>query len=107
VELWHGEAAARPAEAAFERVFVEKDLPDEIPETVVSPDDAPAGHMKLVKLLVLTGLAESNSEARRLISQGGVMVDGGRSHDIDAVVTVRTGLVVRVGRRRFARIQMA
>ncbi len=107
VELWHGEAAARAAEAAFERVFVEKDLPDEIPETVVSPDDAPAGHMKLVKLLVLTGLAESNSEARRLISQGGVMVDGGRSHDVDAVVTVRPGLVVRVGRRRFARIQMA
>ena len=107
VELWHGEAAAHAAEAAFERVFVEKDLPDEIPETVVSPDDAPAGHMKLVKLLVLTGLAESNSEARRLISQGGVMVDGGRSHDVDAVVTVRTGLVVRVGRRRFARIQMA
>ena len=107
VELWHGEAAARAAEAAFERVFVEKDLPDEIPQTVVSPDDAPAGHMKLVKLLVLTGLAESNSEARRLISQGGVMVDGGRSHDVDAVVTVRTGLVVRVGRRRFARIQMA
>ena len=107
VTLWHGEAAARAAEAAFERVFVEKDLPDEIPQTVVSPDDAPAGHMKLVKLLVLTGLAESNSEARRLISQGGVMVDGGRSHDVDAVVTVRTGLVVRVGRRRFARIQMA
>jgi tyrosyl-tRNA synthetase len=106
VTLWHGEVAAREAEAAFERVFVEKDLPAEIPEAVVSRDDAPGGQIRLVKLLVLTGLAESNSDARRLISQGGVTLDGGRSHDVDATVTVRDGLVIRVGRRRFARIRL-
>ncbi len=106
VALWHGEAAAREAEAAFDRVFVEKELPADIPEAVVSRDDAPGGQMRLVKLLVLTGLAESNSDARRLISQGGVALDGGRSHDVDATVTLRDGLVVRVGRRRFARIRL-
>lgn len=63
--------------------------------------------MKLVKLLVATGLAESNSDARRLISQGGVTVDGTRLHDVDAVVPVHSGLVVRVGRRRFARVTLA
>jgi len=105
VAQWHGEAAARDAEAAFDRVFVDGDLPQDIPETVISSDDAPGGQVRLVKLLVLAGLAESNSDARRLISQGGVALDGGRSHDVDAVVTVRTGLVVRVGRRRFARIR--
>jgi tyrosyl-tRNA synthetase len=104
VELWHGADAARAAEAVFERVFVDKDLPAEIPEAVLSSDDAPGGQMRLIKLLVVTGLADSNSDARRLISQGGVTVDGTRLHDIDAAVVVRTGLVVRVGRRRFARI---
>ena len=104
VEIWHGADAARAAEAAFERVFVDKDLPREIPEAVISADDAPGGQMRLVKLLVVTGLAESNSEARRLISQGGVAVDGTRLHDVETTVAVRTGLVVRVGRRRFARI---
>lgn len=106
VEMWHGAEAARVAEAAFERVFVDKDLPEEIPEAVISADDAPGGQMRLVKLLVVTGLAESNGDARRLISQGGVTVDGTRLRDVDATVPVRSGLVVRVGRRRFARLSI-
>ncbi len=106
VEMWHGIEAARAAEAAFERVFVDKDLPEEIPEAVISADDAPGGQIRLVKLLVVTGLAESNSDARRLISQGGVTVDGAKLHDVDATVRVRSGLVVRVGRRRFARLSI-
>ncbi|MGQ0572266.1 MAG: tyrosine--tRNA ligase [Armatimonadota bacterium] len=104
VELWHGPDAARAAEAGFERVFVEGALPDEIPEAVLSADDAPGGQIRLVKLLVVTGLAESNAEARRLISQGGVTVDGTRLNDIDAVIQVKTGLIVKVGRRRFIRV---
>ena len=107
VSVWHGEPAARAAEATFERIFVDKDIPEDIPEAVVSADDAPGGKIRLVRLLVVTGLAESNSEARRLISQGGVTVDGDRLHDIDAVIGVRDGLIVRVGRRRFARLKLA
>jgi tyrosyl-tRNA synthetase len=104
VEVWYGAGAAETAEAAFERVFVDKELPAEIPEAVISSDDAPGGRMSLSKLLVVTGLAESNRDARRLISQGGVTVDGARHHDIEATVLVRTGLVVRVGRRRMTRV---
>lgn len=107
VEVWHGADAARGAEAAFDRMFVEKDLPAEIPDAVIDADEAPGGQMRLIRLLVVIGLAESNGEARRLISQGGVTVDGSRLHDIDAVIPVRSGLVVRVGRRRFARIKIS
>ncbi|MBM3469180.1 MAG: tyrosine--tRNA ligase [Armatimonadetes bacterium] len=107
VALWHGEEAARSAAATFERLFVGKELPDEIPEAYVPADEAREGRIRLIRLLVVTGLAESNSEARRLISQGGVSVDGGRIHDVEAVVPVRQGLVVQVGRRRFARITTA
>jgi tyrosyl-tRNA synthetase len=104
VEIWHGPKAAREAEEAFERVFVAKDLPQDVPEAVISPDDAPGGQIRLAKLLVITGLADSNREARRLISQGGVEIDGAKLNDIEATVAVRPGLIVRVGPRRFARI---
>ncbi len=104
VAAWHGDEAARTAGAAFERLFVERELPDEIPEAYVPADEAPDGRIRLVRLLVVAGLAESNSEARRLISQGGVSVDGGRVHDVEAAVPLRAGLVVQVGRRRFVRV---
>jgi tyrosyl-tRNA synthetase len=107
VEVWHGAAAALAAEAEFERVFVGKELPGEVPEAAISVDDAPGGQIRLVKLLVVTGLADSNNEARRLISQGGVTVDGRRLHDVDATVAVRPGLVVQVGRRRVVRLAIA
>lgn len=107
VALWHGEEAARSAGAAFERLFVDREMPDEIPEAYVPTEEAPDGRIRLIRLLVVTGLAESNGEARRLISQGGVSVDGGRIRDVEAVVAVRQGLVVQVGRRRFARIATA
>jgi len=106
VEQWHGHKAAIAAEDAFDRVFVDKDLPQEIPEAVIHADEAPGGQMRLVRLLVVTGLAESNGEARRLISQGGITVDGAKVHDRDASVTIRDGLVIRAGRRRFARLRL-
>ncbi len=105
VEMWHGAKAAEAAETAFAQVFVEGDLPDTIPETPVSAEDAPGGRIRLVKLLLVTGLAESTRDARRLISQGGVSINGARLHDIDAEVAVHDGLIVRVGRRRFARVR--
>lgn len=106
VVQWHGPQAALEAEKAFDRVFVDKDLPAEIPDAVVPADEAPGGKIRLVRLLVIAGLAESNGEARRLISQGGVTVDSGKIHDKDATVDVRDGLVIRAGRRRFARVKL-
>jgi len=55
---------------------------------------------------VLTGLAESNSEAKRLISQGGVTVDGERVHKVDADVALKNGAVLRVGKRHFVRVHI-
>ncbi|HVH30301.1 MAG TPA: tyrosine--tRNA ligase [bacterium] len=106
VTLWHGKSRATGAQRAFERLFVEKDLPAEIPEAAVSRDDLKQGRIRLIKLLVLTGLAESNSEAKRLISQGGVTVDGDRVHKVDAEVTLQNGTVLRVGKRHFVRVHV-
>jgi tyrosyl-tRNA synthetase len=106
VKVWHGERAAADAEREFARVFVEKDLPADIPDAPIGRDELKNGALRLTKMLVLTGLAESNSDARRLISQGGVTVDGQRVNETDAVIAVKDGLVLRVGRRRFARIRL-
>jgi tyrosyl-tRNA synthetase len=102
---YHGEAASRDAEAEFERVFTAHALPEEIPDVDLSRDHLRDGSIRLVRLLVEIGLAGSNGEARRLISQGGVTLNGARiNQDID--VMVQDGSLVRVGRRRFARIRL-
>jgi tyrosyl-tRNA synthetase len=102
---YHGEAASRAAEAEFERVFAAHALPEEIPDVSLSRDRLRDGSIRLVRLLVELGLAASNGDARRLISQGGVTLNGARiNQDID--VTVQDGSLVRVGRRRFARIRL-
>ena len=102
---YHGEAASRKAEAEFERVFAARERPEEIPDVELPRDRLKGGSIRLVRLLVEIGLADSNSEARRLISQGGVSLDGARvARDID--VSVRDGVLVQVGRRRFARVRL-
>ncbi len=106
VKMWHGPGAAAEAERRFERVFVEKDTPEEIPDAPLGRDELKQGKVGLVKLLVLAGLAESNNEARRLISQGGVSINGGRINDVNADVPIRDGVVLKVGKRRFARIRL-
>lgn len=104
---YHGEAAAQAAEREFERVFGERELPEEIPDVPVSREHLRDGNIRLVHLLVELRLAASNGEARRLISQGGVSLDGTRVPDPEADVPVRDGLLVRVGRRRFARVRLS
>jgi tyrosyl-tRNA synthetase len=100
---FHGTAAAAAAEQEFERVFSSRDLPTEIPELQVEAD----GETLLVsKLLLSAGLVSSNSEARRLMEQGAVRVDGEVLRDPKAELSTAPGkaLLVQVGKRRFARI---
>ncbi|HET8999113.1 MAG TPA: tyrosine--tRNA ligase [bacterium] len=102
---YHGDAAARGAEAEFERVFAARELPEEIAEVDFPRDRLRKGMVRLIHLLVELGLADSNAEARRLVSQGGVTLDGKRiNQDVD--VAVHDGSLVRVGRRRFARVRL-
>src|SRR6185503_19517038 len=67
---YHGEAAAREAEAEFERIFAGGGVPDDVPEVRV---DATA---PLYKVIVSAGLSASNNDARRLVTQGAVSIDG-------------------------------
>jgi tyrosyl-tRNA synthetase len=100
---FHGEQAAKGALEEFERVFTSDGQPDAVPEFRVAAVD---GKAFLPKLLVECGLAKSNGEAMRLIAQGGVNLDGAKAapgtRDIDA--PAGTTLLIKVGRRHFAKV---
>lgn len=101
---FHGEAEARDAQDEFDRVFRQGELPDEIPDVAISEEDLIDGRIAVFRLLVIAGLASSNSEARRLIKQGGVRVDDVTVDGVTQEMEPRDGMVVNVGKRRFARI---
>lgn len=105
VRLYHGDDAARAAEEHFRTVFRRRELPEDLaPLRVPRGELGPEGTLPLYRLLVVTGLVSSSSEARRLVEQGGVSLDGERAADPLAPVPVRDGLVVRAGKRRFGRL---
>jgi tyrosyl-tRNA synthetase len=98
---YHGEAAAHTAEAGFTKVFSAGGVPDDV------PDYRLAGARTLTKLLAETGLAPSNAEARRLIEQGAVSVDGARAAEPFQELGPRAEpFLLKVGKRRFARIHL-
>ena len=101
VERWHGKEAAAAAEAGFDRMFKEKRATDDAP--VIELPDADPVHVPA--LLADHGLAGSRGEARRLISQGGVRLDGEplAADELDVPRARMTGVELRVG-RRFARV---
>ena len=98
VARYHGEEAAFAARQEFDRMFRHKQLPDDI-ETVALQLPMP-----LVDALVAVGIVPSKSEARRLIAQGGVYVNGDRVSDLAAHLSSGEH-IVKVGKRRFVRIQ--
>ena len=110
---FHDKSAADSAQANFERVVQGRNLPDEMPELSLAElrerASAPDGAIRADRLLVAAGLAESNAEARRLLSQGAVELipesgTGTRLDDERAPISPAVGDVLRAGRRRFIRL---
>ncbi|MEW6072247.1 MAG: tyrosine--tRNA ligase [Planctomycetota bacterium] len=101
----HGAAAADGARDAFDRQFVAKELPADIP-LIVYGGDWPAAGLPLSVLLREVGLVASSSEARRLLKQGGVRVDGAVPAGADPLLVRPEGeLLLQIGKRRFARVR--
>jgi len=102
VSRFIGEEEAKHASEEFIRIFAKKELPDEIPEVVV-----PAEEIGLLSLMVQAGLAKSNGEARRLVTQGAVKMDDQKITDPRAQITPQDGSIIRSGKRGFAKIKIA
>lgn len=99
VAMYHGKDAAAEAQDGFERQFSQKEIPDEMPDFVVS--DAPE---KISAILVEAGICKSLGEAKRLIQGGGVSLDGEKVTSIDAEIALTQPAVLKAGKRRFLRL---
>lgn len=106
VETHHSRDAAIKASRNFEKVFKAKEIPEEIKEHAISKRDLKENKIWIAKLLTLTGLASSKSEARRLILQGGLKIDGRRFSDAEAEILISDGMVLQVGKRNFIRLRL-
>jgi tyrosyl-tRNA synthetase len=104
VERYHGEGAGAAAEAAFDRLHVERALPDEVEDAPLPPGDPV--HLPA---LLRDHFGLSTSEARRLLGQGGIRLDGAQlgPGDIDLPAERLDGAVLQVGKRRHKRFHAA
>ncbi|MDP3995708.1 MAG: tyrosine--tRNA ligase [bacterium] len=101
VKMYHSQSKAVKAEAEFERVFEEKGLPSKIPQIKLE-----GKALDILDLLVKTKLASSKSEAKRLVVQGGVRIDGRVEKDWRKTVEIKEGLIAQAGKRRFVKISL-
>lgn len=105
VTIYHSAEAAEAAQAEFERVFSQREIPEDIPEVMVPRSDFKDGKVWIVRLLVTAKMASSNGEARRLVQQGAVEIDGERIDDVNAEIDIREGQTLRAGKLRFAKLR--
>jgi tyrosyl-tRNA synthetase len=98
VSIFHSDAAASTAETHFKTVFQQRELPPDMPEYALG------GPTNIVDLMHAAGMVSSKRDARRLIQQGGVKLDGEAIDSADTVIEPGQGVVLQVGRRRFVQL---
>jgi len=103
VDRFHGPGAGDQAQARFVARFQKQALPEDLPEVTVP---APAAGMPLPNILKEAGLVGSTSEARSMIRQGAVRIDGERTEDHTLSIVPARSLVIQVGKRRVARVSL-
>ena len=101
VEMYHSKQAAIDAENEFDNIFVKKGLPDEIPEFQFEDG---INEIDILDLIVKVGYAPSKGEARRLVTQGGVTINGEKISDFKAVINLENEFILKVGKRNFIKI---
>lgn len=101
VKMYYDEQSAIEAEEEFDKIFIKKEIPDEISEINWNREKK---EIAIVDLLLETNLAPSRSEAKRLISQGGVSIDGDKISDLSAIIKLKNENIIKVGKRNFLKI---
>ena len=99
VKLYHGADEAQAAEQHFDKVIVQKDIPDEMDEVELKSDQL------LLDIITNAGLTKSKGEARRLIKQNAVKLDGAVCKDINQKLHAGKERVIKVGKRRFLKVK--
>ena len=98
-KIYHGDELAQKAEKYFIDTFQNKDIPTDIPEFAVNKKS-----IFLIDLLLEAGLIESKSEAKRIIEQNGIKIDGKTVNSNQELILTQQGLVLQKGKRNFVKI---
>jgi tyrosyl-tRNA synthetase len=101
VKQFYNETTADLAAAGFDKVFAQGRLPDDIDEVEIKAKPIMAG-----KLVLACGLTPSSSEAKRMIKSSAVSINGQKITDPNAMITPANGMIIQVGKRRFAKIKV-
>lgn len=99
IAIYHSAEKAEKAEKEFNQIFRDKEKPTDIPETRIERKDLP-----ILDLIMEAKLATTKSEARRLVEQGGVKINDEIQKDFKKAVTIEDGIILQVGKRKFAKI---
>lgn len=100
VTMYHNQDLALVAEQEFDNIFINKGLPDEIEEINVGDNK----EINILDLIILVDFAPSKAEARRLVTQGGVSINGEKISDVQFKVSVIQGMILKVGKRKFIKL---
>ncbi len=100
VEMYHSKEAAVKAEEEFDKIFVKKGIPDEMPEMELDSSE----EITLLDLIMKAEFAPSRGEARRLITQGGVSIDGEKITDAKYSFSPEKDFILKVGKRKFMKV---
>ncbi len=104
VKLYHGQSAAIIAEEEFEKVFKNKLYPEEIKKLEIKKDVLKDGKRGIVNLVKDSGILGSTGEAIRMVRQGGVRVNGKKISDPHIDLTVKDGMIIKIGRLNFVKL---
>ena len=102
VAQFYNDATAQLAAAKFDKVFAQRQLPDDIPEIQIAAEPIMAS-----KLLLACKLVPSGGEAKRMIKQSAVSINNNKINDPNAQITPTEGMIIQVGKRKFAKIKTA
>jgi tyrosyl-tRNA synthetase len=100
VTMYHNQEAADIAQQEFDNIFINKGLPDEIEEFNIGNNK----EINILDLIVLVNFAPSKGEARRLVTQGGVSIDSEKISDVQSSISVKSGMILKVGKRKFIKL---
>ncbi|MHC4111714.1 MAG: tyrosine--tRNA ligase [Planctomycetota bacterium] len=101
VSQFYNEAAAQAAAAEFDKVFAQRKLPDDIPEVVIANTA-----VSVKQLLLSCKLVETGGEAKRMVSQRAVTIAGKKANDPNMEISPTDGMVIQVGKRKFAKLKL-
>ncbi|MCK5087445.1 MAG: tyrosine--tRNA ligase, partial [Melioribacteraceae bacterium] len=99
VEMYYSKKEAEVAETEFDNIFINKGIPDDMPE--LKPG---VSNMNIIDLILEVNFAPSKGEARRLIQQGGVSIDGEKITDINTSISFESNKILKVGKRKFIKL---